>query len=100
MSSKTKLMSAAALAALLAAPAAQAQQTIPIGHLADFSGPTSDVGVPFGQGIADALAYINAQGGVGGKKIAAETTDYSYQVPRAIAAYKKWAERDKVVAIL
>ncbi len=99
MSATMKLMTAAALSLFVAAPAARAQQTIPIGHLADFSGPTSDVGVPFGQGITDAIAYVNANGGVNGKKIAAETIDYSYQVPRAVAAYKKWAERDKVVAI-
>jgi len=100
MSSHVKLMMTAALSVLLSAPAAQAQQTIAIGHLVDFSGPTSDVGVPFGQGVVDALAYINAKGGINGKKLAAETVDYSYQVPRSVAAYKKWTERDKVVAIL
>lgn len=42
-------------AALLAAPAF-AQQPIPVGHLMDNSGATSDVGVPYGQGVADALA--------------------------------------------
>ncbi len=97
---RLKMLGEAALCAALAPAAAHAQQTIPIGHLADFSGPTSDVGVPYGQGVADAVAYINAKGGVNGKKIAIETIDYSYQVPRAVAAYKKWSERDKVVAIL
>lgn len=94
------LLGAIALASLLLPTAGQAQQTIAIGHLADFSGPTSDVGLPYGQGVADAVAYINSKGGVNGKKIAIETIDYSYQVPRAIAAYKKWSERDKVAAIL
>ena len=99
MSATTRLITAAAFSLFVAAPTARAQQTIPMGHLADFSGPTSDVGVPFGQGIIDAVAYVNANGGVDGKKIAIETIDYSYQVPRAVAAYKKWVERDKVVAI-
>ena len=62
-------------------------QGIPVGHLTDYSGPTSDVGGPYGQGVADAIAYINQKGGVSGKKIEAETVDYSYQVPRALAAY-------------
>jgi branched-chain amino acid transport system substrate-binding protein len=97
---KLKLAGALALIALVYPGAAGAQQTIPIGHLADFSGATSDVGVPYGQGVADAVKYINAKGGVNGKTISIETIDYSYQVPRAIAAYKKWAERDKVAAIL
>jgi branched-chain amino acid transport system substrate-binding protein len=98
--SSVKLAGALALCALVYPGAASAQQTIPIGHLADFSGATSDVGVPYGQGVADAVKYINSKGGVNGKTISIETIDYSYQVPRAIAAYKKWAERDKVVAIL
>ena len=28
----------------------------PVGHLADYTGATSDVGVPYGQGMADAIA--------------------------------------------
>jgi branched-chain amino acid transport system substrate-binding protein len=68
-----------------------------VGHLADFSGPTADVGRPYGQGVADAIAYINRHGGVGGKRLAAETVDYSYKAPQAIAAYKGWSGR--VVAI-
>lgn len=72
-------------------------QGISIGHLADFSGPTADVGGPYGQGVADAIAYINKQGGVAGRKLEHETVDYSYQVPRAISTYKNWSGR--VVAI-
>src|SRR5690606_29541943 len=85
----------AALAALAALPAAA--QEIPVGHLADYSGPTSDVGTPYGQGVSDTIAYINANGGIGGRKIDAETVDYSYQVPRAVSTYKGWSGR--VVAI-
>jgi branched-chain amino acid transport system substrate-binding protein len=84
--SSVKLAGALALCALVYPGAASAQQTIPIGHLADFSGATSDVGVPYGQGVADAVKYINSKGGVNGKTISIETIDYSYQVPRAIAA--------------
>ena len=67
-------------------------QDIPVGHLADQSGPTSDVGVPYAQGVADALAYVNSKGGIAGKKMAVDTVDYGYQVPRAISQYKKWSE--------
>jgi branched-chain amino acid transport system substrate-binding protein len=67
-------------------------QDISVGHLADKSGATSDVGVPYAQGVADALAYVNSKGGIGGKKMAVETVDYGYQVPRAVAQYKKWSE--------
>ncbi|MBI3513105.1 MAG: ABC transporter substrate-binding protein [Proteobacteria bacterium] len=88
-----------AAAPLLAAPAL-AQQKINVGHLADYSGPTSDVGVPYGNGVADALSYINKHGGAGGKvQMNVDAIDYGYQVPRSIAAYKKWVGRDNVVAI-
>lgn len=80
----------------LALPARAAD--VPIGHLADQSGATSDVGVPYAQGVADALAWINRKGGVGGQKLAVETVDYGYQVPRAVAQYKKWTS-NKVAAI-
>ena len=55
--------------------------------------------MPFGQGVADALAWVNKTGGVGGSQMAVETIDYGYQAPRAITQYKKWSSRDKVVAI-
>ncbi len=89
---------AALAAALLAQPAFA--EDIPVGHLADQSGPTSDVGVPYAKGVADALAYVNSKGGVAGRKLAVETVDYGYQVPRAIAQYKKWSEGASKIAAL
>jgi branched-chain amino acid transport system substrate-binding protein len=87
-----------ALGLALGLPARAAD--VPIGHLADQSGATSDVGVPYAQGVADALAWINRKGGVAGQKLAVESVDYGYQVPRAVAQYKKWTSgRDRVVAI-
>ncbi len=91
---------AAGIAALVAgAGSASAADPIVIGHLADYTGPTSDVGKPYGQGVADALAYINKNGGVAGRPLKFETVDYSYNAPRAIGTYKKWVGTDKVVAI-
>jgi branched-chain amino acid transport system substrate-binding protein len=88
-----------AAAALLAGPAL-AQQKINIGHLKDESGGTADVGKPYGQGIADALAYINKKGGINGKILMnVDSKDYGYQVPRSISLYKGWTGRDAVVAI-
>ena len=99
MTMKT-LLSTASLALLLGAAAGTAQAQIALGHLADYSGPTSDVGTPFGQGVADTYAWINKNGGINGTKVNLDTVDYSYQVPRAIAQYKKWSGTDKVAAIL
>jgi branched-chain amino acid transport system substrate-binding protein len=99
MTMKT-LLSTATLALLLGSTAALAQAPISLGHLTDYSGPTSDVGTPFGQGVADTYAWINKNGGINGAKINLDTVDYGYQVPRAIAQYKKWSGADKVSAIM
>src|SRR5438128_9016240 len=94
------LLSTLSLALLLGSAATLAQAQIPIGHLADYSGGTSDVGTPYGQAVADTFAWINKNGGVGGKQLKVDTNDYGYQVPRAIALYKKWSGSEKVAAIM
>jgi branched-chain amino acid transport system substrate-binding protein len=94
---KTILLRGVALAVLLAASAAHAQ--VAVGQLVDYSGATSDVGTPFGQGAADAMAWVNQRGGVNNSKVNVDTVDYGYQVPRAVSQYKKWAG-DKVAAIM
>lgn len=93
------LLSTASLALLLGMTAASAQ-SIPVGHLADYSGGTSDVGTPYGQGVVDTFAWVNKNGGIAGKQVALDSHDYGYQVPRAIALYKKWSGTDKVSAIM
>lgn len=94
---KRLLLGAAVL--LAGGGAAQAGDKIPVGHMADYTGATSSVGKIYGQGVADAMAYINKHGGIDGSDLAFETVDYSYEVPRAIATYKKWTGEDKVVTI-
>jgi branched-chain amino acid transport system substrate-binding protein len=93
-----KLLLASAAITLVCSGTAQAADIV-IGHLADLTGATASVSKPFAAGVADALNYINAKGGVSGDKIAFETVDYSYQVPRAMAQYKKWTSESKLAAI-
>jgi branched-chain amino acid transport system substrate-binding protein len=96
---RTLLAAAAALGLGLPATGALAQQRIPVGHLMDNSGPTSDVGVPYGQGVADTLAWVNrTRNGVNGRQLNVSGFDYGYQAPRAISQYQAWS-RDRVVAI-
>ena len=76
------------LVVMLGGAASTAQAQIAIGHLEDLSGGTSDVGTPYGQGVADTFAWVNKNGGVGGKQLAVDSNDYGYQVPRAIALSK------------
>jgi branched-chain amino acid transport system substrate-binding protein len=82
------LLGTVSLALLLAGAATAAQAQIPIGHLADYSGGTSDVGTPYGQAVADTFAWVNKNGGVGGKQLSVDSNDYGYQVPRAITLFK------------
>ena len=96
---KNALLRSVSTALLLAAATVAANAQVAVGHLADYSGATADVGVPFGQGTADAMAWVNQKGGVNGAKVNVDTVDYGYQVPRAVTQYKKWVG-DKVAAIL
>lgn len=90
-------LAAAGLVAVGTAPV-QAQE-IPVGHLAAYSGPTSSVGKVYGQGIEDAIAHINENGGIAGQKIERDTVDYAYETSRAISTYKKWKSQLEPVAI-
>ncbi len=81
------------------APAA-AQNTIKLGNLVDLTGPTSDQGKDIAQGRIDAVQYFNEHGGVHGKKLELISVEYGYAPPRAVAAYKKFVEGDKVLLVL
>jgi branched-chain amino acid transport system substrate-binding protein len=94
---KTLLAAAGALA--IAAPAA-AQDRIPVGHLMDNSGATSDVGLPYGEGVRDALQWVNrTRNGVNGRQLDVAGFDYGYAAPRAVSQYQAWTGRNRVVAI-
>ena len=46
------------------------------------------------------MQYFNEQGGINGKKIELVSVEYGFQPPRAVAAYKKFVEDDKVLLVL
>src|SRR5215469_7316551 len=94
------LLSTVSIVLLLGTASANAQQ-ISLGHLEDLSGATSDVGTPYGQAVVDTFAWVNKNGGIGGKQINVDSNDYGYKVPQAVALYKKWSAPDtKVAAIM
>ena len=97
---KTMLRTAAVLTCtmFLFTGAAMAADVIRIGQLADLTGPTGDVGKPYAEGVQAYKEYVNAHGGINGKKIEMEMYDYAYNKDKAINQYKKYKE-DKVVAI-
>ena len=97
----TSLLSTVSLALAASAGASSAAQAqIAIGHLEDLSGGTADVGTPYGQGVVDTFAWVNKNGGVGGKQLNVDSNDYGYKVPQAIALYKKWSAPDNKVAAI
>jgi len=63
------------------------------------TGATSDVGKDYAMGIAEAIHYVNDNGGVNGKKIKLYQFDYGYRVPEALTKYKLF-KRLKCVAVL
>ena len=73
---------------------------IKIGNLVDLTGPTSDQGKDIAQGRTDAVQYFNEKGGVNGRKLELISVEYGFQPPRAVAAYKKFVEEDKVLLVL
>lgn len=77
----------------------KSQETLKVGGLFDLTGVTSEVGKPFAQGVRDAVNWVNEQGGINGKQIELVPVDYSYKIPQAVAAYKKFVFQDKVLLI-
>src|SRR5207244_927780 len=84
----------------LGAAPSEAQNIIKIGNLVDLTGPTSDQGKDIAQGRTYAVQYFNERGGVNGRKLELVSVEYGFQPPRAVAAYKKFIEDDKVLLVL
>ncbi len=91
----TALASLLGFLAFAVAGAAQAADPL-VGNLGDFTGRTAAISPPYTQAKSDAAKWVNAHGGVNGKQINLQTFDYSYEVPRAIAQYKKWKQEGMV----
>ena len=79
--------------------AAGGAENISIGAFNDLSGATSDVGQDYALGIAEAIRYVNDEGGVNGKQIKLYQYDYGYRVPEVQAKYKRF-KRLGVAAVL
>ncbi len=71
---------------------------VKLGGSYPFSGPASAYGI-IGEGAKAHFAYINAKGGVGGRKIDFKTIDDGYEPPRALQNVKRLIQQDKVFAL-
>ena len=88
----------AALLAMSALPG-DAAEPIAVGQLIAQTGATAQVGRVYAQGVTDAFAFINAHGGIDGRKVQLDPVDYGYEPAKAIQIYKQWKEGAKPVAI-
>jgi branched-chain amino acid transport system substrate-binding protein len=86
----SRLTKSLLLSGFIAASPVLAQDSILVGQLVDYTGPTSFVGTHYGPAVGDAINYINRNGGIDGTQIELETVDYAYKVPEAIRLYKTW----------
>lgn len=71
---------------------------IPIGVISDLSGATGDVGTPYSEGMRGYVDWVNAKGGVEGRRIDAKVNDYAYDVAKAEQLYSQYTG-EKVVAV-
>ena len=79
---------AAGIGALVAAPAAQAQdQFVPL--LVYRTGQFAPLGIPWADGKQDYIKLVNAKGGINGVKIAYEECETAYDTAKGVECYER-----------
>ncbi len=96
---RTPFPALAALAAVLAAPAA-AEEPIKIGALLSVTGPASFLGAPEARTLEMLAADLNARGGVGGRKVEILVKDTAGSPEKAISFAKQLIDEEQVFAII
>ena len=94
------LFAAAALAAAgIAAAQGVTDREVVLGQGAVFSGPAEELGIQMRDGALAYFNYVNAQGGVNGRKIVLKSVDDRYEPEGAAAATRKLINDEKVFAL-
>jgi branched-chain amino acid transport system substrate-binding protein len=73
--------------------------TILVGGTAPLSGPASEYYAPVAKGAQAYIAYVNAHGGVYGRRIEYKIVDDAYDPARTAQETRKLVEQDQVLAI-
>jgi ABC-type branched-subunit amino acid transport system substrate-binding protein len=97
---KTSWYLTAALAALLAAPLAHAQQPYKIGASVGLTGYAATVDRAWRDGVQLAVDALNAKGGVMGRKLEFIAEDNRSEPQEAVTVYRKMMSSDKVEIFL
>ncbi|RME05471.1 MAG: branched-chain amino acid ABC transporter substrate-binding protein [Anaerolineae bacterium] len=74
-------------------------EPIKIGAIFDLTGPTSDVGTPYAEGVKGFVEWKNANGGLAGHPIELISSDYGYKVDQAEQLYTQYVQ-EGVVAFM
>lgn len=72
-------------------------EPITVGAVFDLSGPTSDVGVPYSEGVEDYIAWLNGEGGIEGRPMQLQSQDYLYDVAVSEQLYSQFVSDGAVV---
>ena len=101
MKIKLSAASAVVLALALASPWAMAQQGVSkdeilLGSIQDLSGPLAAFGKQARSGMQLAVAEINEQGGINGRKLKLLVEDHGYDPKKAVLSAQKLVNQDKI----
>ncbi len=83
--------------ALAACGGGGSDEAIKVGAVFDLTGPTSDVGTPYSEGITGFVAWYNENGGVDGRQLELLSADYAYAVDQAEQLYSQYVGEGAVV---
>lgn len=83
--------------ALSACGGGGSDEAIKVGAIFDLTGPTSDVGTPYSEGVQGFVEWKNANGGVDGRQLELISADYAYAVDQAEQLYSQYVNEGVVV---
>ena len=75
-------------------------KTILLGQSAAFTGPAAQLGIQMNVGTKAYFDYVNARGGIFGRRIELKTRDDRYEATLCVENTKKFIEEDKVFALI
>ena len=75
-------------------------ETITFYHFGDLSGPLAGITGPLINGFNDAVAAVNASGGIRGAQVEIQFTDTQSSVDEAVAAYDRYTSEDDNVLVM
>jgi branched-chain amino acid transport system substrate-binding protein len=73
---------------------------IRVGGIFDLTGPTSETGSMYANGVRDYIDFINEKGGINGRRVRLIMIDTAYLLARDLAAYDRLVHKENVHLII